>query len=73
MSPCGKRLKEERFTSLELVVMPKLLWLNLDKIKVSDPFWKNQVYFKILFGLDIKEYVEWFRDCPTGDLVIRYV
>jgi len=42
MSPCGKRLKEERFTSLELVVMPKLLWLNLDKIKVSDPFWKNQ-------------------------------
>jgi len=69
----SKKLKEKKFTSLDLANLPRIMWVNLDKIKTDDSFWKNQIYFKLLFGLDIKKYVERFRDCLTGDLVIRYI
>jgi len=65
-------MKEERLTSWDYVNLPKIIRKNLNKIRIDNPFWKNQIYFKVLFGLDIKESVEYFKDPCMGDLVINY-
>lgn len=69
----NSRVGEKRFTTLDLIELPRIKWKNLDKIRVDNTFLVNKIYFKALLGLDIKEYVECFRDRTTENLVVKYI
>lgn len=57
-------LKERRFTLLDIVRMEDNQFKGFC-VCYSTGAWR-------LFGIGYKDYVEWFTDIMTGDVVVRY-